>query len=49
MPADEWIDHPDAHRYSIREDSIRLASDLVLTLLWWRNEQQLLDLDTDSE
>lgn len=47
--ADAWIDHPNAHRYELREDSIRMplrdGTILVLSLLWWKNEQQLLDLE----
>lgn len=42
MPADVWIDHRDAHQYVIREHSIKISSDLVLTLLWWKDESQLL-------
>lgn len=48
--ADQWINHPDSHRYSLQEDSIRLGgTDMVLTLLWWKNEQQLLDIDEDAD
>lgn len=49
--ADAWIDHPDADRYELREDSIRMTlrngTTLVLSLLWWKNEQQLLDLEEE--
>jgi Zn-dependent peptidase ImmA (M78 family) len=48
LGADGWFAHRDAHRYAIREDSILIAGDLVLTLLWWRDERQLLDLDQDE-
>ena len=47
--ADSWIDHRDANRYSLVEDSIKIGSDQVLTLLWWRDEQQLLALSEDEE
>jgi len=48
--ADGWISHRDAHQYAVREDSVRVTDDLVLTLIWWRDERQLLDLDDeDSE
>lgn len=43
--ADEWINHPHADRYSLREDSIRITSNLVLSLLWWKDESQLLELE----
>lgn len=45
--ADSWFTHPSAHRYGIREDSIKISSNLVLTLLWWKDESQLLDLEDD--
>lgn len=46
--SDEWFDHPKASRYSVREDSIR-AGRGVLTLLWWKDERQLIDLEEDDE
>jgi Zn-dependent peptidase ImmA (M78 family) len=46
--ADQWIDHPDSHRYGIVEDSAKLSGNLILSLLWWKNERQLLDLETDE-
>lgn len=49
VQADGWIDHPDARRYTLKEDSIPIGNDLVLSLLWWKDERQLLDLDEDSE
>lgn len=40
-----WFDHPAAHRYKIREDSvISSTTGLVLSLLWWEDECQLIDL-----
>lgn len=42
MPADVWIDHRDAHQYLIREHSFKITNELVLTLLWWKDESQLL-------
>jgi Zn-dependent peptidase ImmA (M78 family) len=43
--ADFWINHPHASRYWIKEDSLRLKEGTVLSLLWWEDEQQLIDLD----
>jgi hypothetical protein len=43
--ANVWIDHPDADQYEIREHSMRITSDLILSLLWWKDESQLLDLE----
>lgn len=45
IPADVWIDHLDAYQYMIREHSIKISSELVLTLLWWKDERQLLDIE----
>jgi hypothetical protein len=42
---DHWINHPRAEHYWIREDSLRLNEGTVLSLLWWEDEKQLLDLD----
>jgi hypothetical protein len=48
VSADAWFAHREARRYAIREDSIRITDDLVLTLLWWKDESQLLDLEDDE-
>jgi len=34
-----WFEHRDARRYGIREDSVRITEDLVLALLWWKDER----------
>jgi hypothetical protein len=47
VQADGWFTHPRSRYYSIREDSIKVSDDLVLSLLWWKDEQQLLDLEAD--
>lgn len=47
VDCDDWFAHEDAGRYVVREDSRRIAKNLVLTLLWWEDESQLLDLDED--
>lgn len=46
--ADGWFAHRDAPRYAVREDSIRIANDLVLSLIWWRDERQLLNLEDED-
>lgn len=48
VAADGWIDHRDARQYTVREDSIKIGFGFVLTLLWWKDERQLLDLDEDN-
>ena len=49
VDADAWIDHPDAGDYVVKEDSVKITNDLVLTLLWWKNESQLRDLTRDED
>ena len=49
IKASEWINHPRAGRYVVTEDSIRITSELILTLLWWEDEGQLLDLEEEEE
>ncbi len=43
--ANVWINLPDADKYEIREHFIKITSDLILSLLWWKDETQLLDLE----
>jgi len=42
--ADSWFDLPGAGRYEVREDSVRISDRFVLSLLWWKDERQILDL-----
>jgi hypothetical protein len=49
VQADGWIDHPLSHRYRLREDSIRIGDHFVLSLLWWKDERQLLDASEDED
>jgi hypothetical protein len=48
VDADAWINHPQADRFVIREDSIPVGSDLVLTLLWWKDESMIEMLLPDN-
>ncbi len=41
---DTWIDGEKGGQFSVKEDSVRITSTLVLSLLWWENESFLLDL-----
>jgi hypothetical protein len=47
--ADEWINHPHADQYWIKEDSVAIRPQLILALLWWEDEQQLIDFAEWSE
>lgn len=49
VDADEWIDHRHAHRYTIKEDSVLGYGGVVLTLLWWQDESQIVALRGDDE
>ena len=48
VKASAWFDQDDADSYWIREDAVRVAPDTVLSLIWWADEQQLLDLESDD-
>lgn len=49
VQASDWFTHPRAKNYIIFEDSVKVYDDTVLSLLWWQNEQQLLDLVRDAD
>jgi Zn-dependent peptidase ImmA (M78 family) len=49
MYASDWVTPCSSARYGIMESSVRITGSLVLTLLWWKEEQQLFDLDEDAE
>lgn len=49
VQASDWVTHPRSRYYSLQEDSVRVTEDLVLSLLWWKDEKQLLDLEEDDE
>jgi Zn-dependent peptidase ImmA (M78 family) len=48
IQADGWISHPRSKWYEVIEHSIKTSPTTILTLLWWKNEKQLLDLDEDE-
>lgn len=43
VEASNWIEYSGSARFSISEDSVR-RDEFVLSLLWWKDERQLLDL-----
>ena len=47
--ADHWIKNFRADRYWIKEDSILWTTQSVLSLIWWEDESQLIDLDNFEE
>jgi hypothetical protein len=48
VQADGWLTHPDADNYELLEDSVRFRDGSVLSLLWWKNEKQIIDLIEDE-
>lgn len=46
--ADRFIEHPDAVRYRVVEDRMRVGS-LTLSLLWWQDEAQILAALSDAD
>lgn len=47
VSADMWIDHSNASDYTIKESAFACGEDKVLSLLWWEDEGQIVDLDED--
>ncbi len=47
--ADNWLNHRNARNYWIFEDSQLFANGDVLTLLWWKDEIQLIDIENEIE
>jgi Zn-dependent peptidase ImmA (M78 family) len=47
--SDAWFDHRNAHNHWIHEDSLPLSDGSVLSLLWWKDETQLVDVDNELE
>lgn len=48
VDADDWIDHAGSSSYSLVEDSVLADEGVVLSLLWWKDERQILDLDDED-
>jgi hypothetical protein len=47
--ADRWFERDNAEKYYIRESCFRTNTDSVLVLLWWNDEQQLIDIAEHDE
>jgi hypothetical protein len=48
IQADGWINHLRSQWYEVVEHSVRVSRNGILTMLWWKNEKQLLDLSEDE-
>jgi len=49
VEASDWLSTPRSKHYSIIEDSMLIYENTVLSLLWWKDERQLIDLDAEEE
>ena len=39
--ADKWINLRNTGDFSVSEDSIQIANDAIITLIWWKDASQL--------
>lgn len=49
VDADDWIDHRDARDFTVVEHTIRVTGAVTLSLLWWKDEAQILALDEPED
>jgi len=47
VDADAWIDHQNAADYVLVESSMKVTPELVVSILWWKDQSQLRDLDSE--
>jgi hypothetical protein len=47
--SDKWFEVRDAERYYIRESCFRNGPGSVVTILWWDDEAQIIDLEEEEE
>jgi len=47
--ADGWISRRGSREYYVVEDSRRIGPTTILTMIWWKDERQLLDISEDEE
>jgi Zn-dependent peptidase ImmA (M78 family) len=47
--SDAWFTHRNAANYWVHEDSIPVSDGSVLSLLWWKDEAQLIEIDNEIE
>lgn len=43
IDAEDWINYRYAEGYTVYEHSIKIGDDLVISLIWWKDEQMLID------
>ena len=44
VDTDLWINHESSPEFVIHEESIKIDTQLVLTMLWWKDETQIVRL-----
>jgi Zn-dependent peptidase ImmA (M78 family) len=47
--SDAWFTHRNSANHWVHEDSIAVSDGSVLSLLWWKDETQLIEIDEESE
>ncbi|HKF48017.1 MAG TPA: ImmA/IrrE family metallo-endopeptidase [Terracidiphilus sp.] len=47
--SDAWFTHRNAASHWVHEDSIRVSDGSVLSLLWWKDESQLIEIDAEID
>lgn len=47
VDADAWIDHENAGDYVLIESSIKVTPELAVSVLWWKDQAQIKDLDNE--
>jgi len=45
VDADAWIDHENAEDYVLVESSVKVTPELAVSVLWWKDQSQIRDLD----
>lgn len=46
MDTNAWIDHENAEAYVLVESSVKVTPELVVSVLWWKDQSQIRDLDS---
>lgn len=47
--ADRWFDRDRANEYYVRESCFKTGADSMTVILWWEDEQQLIDIEVEEE
>lgn len=47
--ADLWFERDKAEKYYVRESCFKTGPDSILVMLWWEDEQQLIDIAEEEE